>query len=159
MTAYTTEMFVQDLRDTVSTSHALIGGRVHMTREQMIEHIDNARATTGDSMTDLIAVNVCCALVGALGIVPRTDMVHGFTVQTAEDGTPVEADQAPAGLTARSRIVVALANTDPGAARDVWTAFRTTHPDQVTGFIADTIDTVHEVATRRGMRVGCPHCG
>jgi hypothetical protein len=157
MTAYTTEMFLQDLRDTVGASHALIGGRSQMTREQMIEHIENARATTGDSMTDLIAVNVCVALVAALGLTPRTDLVHGFAVQTAEDGNPVEVDKAPAGLTARSRIVVALANSDPGAARDVWTSFRTTHPDQVTDFIADTIDTVYEVATRRG--IGCPHCG
>lgn len=152
---YTTKMFVQDLRDTLPTSYALIRGRARMTREQLIEHIEFARAATGDSMTDLIAINVCCSLLAALGLVPRTDLVHSFAVQTAEDHIPVDPDTAPAGLTARSRIVVAMANTDADAARDAWTVFRTAHPDEVTAFIADTIDTVYEVAERRGMRIDC----
>lgn len=124
----------------------------HATEQQLREHVDEARADTGDMITDAIAVYLACAMVGTFGAMPHhCSGTHGFTVKN-RDGRRVDVDDVPAGPLARARMVTAVINSDALAARDVFVAYRNTHDHAaVSQFLAEFIISVYGEVTRRGM--------
>jgi hypothetical protein len=126
----------------------------HPSVEELREHIDTSRKLTGDAVTDYVAVYLAVAMVGTIGLRPTRHAVHGFMVQTG-DGQPVDVDDGPAAAAiGRARMVVAIANSDALAARDVFNAYRRCHNhDAVTEFIADFIAEVSREAAARGMGI------
>lgn len=123
------------------------------TDEELRAHIAGCRRDTGDMVTDLIAVYCAVVMVGAIGVRPTRRSMHGFTVHTV-DGQQVDTDTVPAGSLTRMRMIIAIANSEPLAARDLFVVYQRTHTDeQVTEFIADFLTEISREATVRGMTV------
>lgn len=123
------------------------------TDDELRAHIAGCRRDTGDMVTDLVAVYCAVVMVGAIGVRPTRRSMHGFTVHTV-DGQQVDAEAVPPGSLTRMRMIVAIANSEPLAARDLFVVYRRTHTDeQVTDFIADFVTEVSHEATCRGMTV------
>lgn len=104
-------------------------------RPRLRAAIDHCRQTTSDEITEHIAVYLALAAVGLMHITPCGDCQHTF--QITKDGRPVPLEEIPPDALARSRMMTAVANQDPLAARDVFIAYTRAYPERVTEFIAE----------------------
>lgn len=125
-------------------AEALIDIYCQQGRAALRETIDDLRRVVHDADTDVLAVNLAVGLAASMGITPNAYLMHGFTVTHTITGATVAPEDAPPVAVATVRMIVALANADVLAARDVFEAFRTAHPDLVTDLLADAVVKVHD---------------